>query len=48
MKLKHLFIFSIALLVASCKKDNETQVDANTIIIDNGGMITGTYATVKK
>jgi len=48
MKLKHLFIFSIALLVASCKKDNETQVDANTIIINDGGMLTGTYTTGKK
>jgi len=48
MKLKHLCILLIAVLVASCKKDNETQVDANTIIIDNGGTITGTYTTGQK
>jgi hypothetical protein len=48
MKLKHLLILLITLLAASCKKDNETAVDPNTLIINDGGTINGTYTTGQK
>ena len=48
MKLKHLFIILLSVLVVSCKKDEGTKLDPNTITINDGGMITGTYTNGQK
>lgn len=50
MKLKHLLlIFSFsAVAFTACKKDKTEVVDPNTLVINDGGIITGTYTNGQK